>query len=50
MEEAIFISVKLVNKAYIYLLTASELTIKSAMEPYTETNPFAYNTATVTAS
>ena len=29
---------------------ASELTIKSTMEPYIETDPFAYNTATTTAS
>ena len=49
MEEATSISVKLVNKACIYLLTASELTIKSAMEPYIETDLFAYNMATATA-
>ena len=28
---------------------ASELTKNSTMEPYIETNPFAYNTATATA-
>ena len=46
IEEATFISVKLANKAYIYLLTASELTIESTTEPYIKTDPFAYNTAT----
>ena len=46
MEEVISISIKLVNKAYIYLLTALELTIESAMKPYIKTNLFAYNTAT----
>ena len=46
----ILINIKLANKAYIHLLTASELTIKSAIEPYTKTNLFAYNTATATAS
>ena len=50
MEKATFISIELANKAYIHLLTASELTIKSAMEPYTKTDLFAYNTATATAS
>ena len=50
VEEATSISVKLANKAYIHLLTALELTIESAIEPYTETDPFAYNTATATAS
>ena len=50
MEEATSISVELANKAYIYLLMASELTIKSTTEPYIETNPFAYNMATTTAS
>ena len=49
MEKVIFISVELANKAYIYLLMALELTIKSAMEPYIETDLFAYNTATVIA-
>ena len=50
MEEATSISVELANKAYIHLFTASEFTIKSAMEPYIETDLFAYNTATATAS
>ena len=45
MEEATSISVELVNKAYIYLLMASELIIKSTIEPYIETNLFAYNMA-----
>ena len=46
MEKATSISIELANKAYIHLLMALELTIKSAIEPYTETNPFAYNIAT----
>ena len=46
MEEATSINIELANKAYIHLLTAIKLTIESAMEPYIETNPFAYNTAT----
>ena len=46
MEEATSISIKLANKAYIYLLMALKLTIKSIIKPYTETNPFTYNTAT----
>ena len=50
MEEATSISVELANKAYIHLLTASELTIESATEPYIKTDPFAYNTATAIAS
>ena len=50
MEKATSISVELANKAYIYLLTASELTIKSTTELYIETNPFTYNTATAIAS
>ena len=49
MEEATSISIELANKAYIYLLIASELTIKSATEPYTKTNLFAYNIATAIA-
>ena len=49
MEEATSISIELVNKAYIHLFTASELTIKSAIELYTETDLFAYNMATVIA-
>ena len=49
MEKATSISIKLANKAYIHLLTASELTIESAIEPYIETDPFAYNTAIATA-
>ena len=50
IEKATSISVELANKAYIYLLIASELTIESTTEPYTETDPFAYNMATATAS
>ena len=42
--------VKLANKACIYLLMALELTIKSTIEPYTETDLFAYNTAIAIAS
>ena len=49
MEEVTSISVELANKAYIYLLTASEFIIKSAMEPYTKTDLFAYNMAIVIA-
>jgi len=49
MEEATSISIELANKAYIYLLMALELTTESTMEPYTETNPFAYSMATTTA-
>ena len=45
MEKATFISIKLANKACIYLLTALELIIKSATEPYIKTNLFAYNIA-----
>ena len=45
MEKATSISVELANKAYIYLLIALELTTESTTEPYTETDPFAYNTA-----
>ena len=45
MEEVTSISIKLVNKAYIYLFTALELTIKSTIELYTETDPFTYNIA-----
>jgi hypothetical protein len=50
MEEATSINIELANKACIHLLIASELTIKSTIEPYTETNLFAYNTATAIAS
>ena len=50
MEEVTSISIELANKAYIHLLTALELTIKSTMEPYTETDPFTYNMATAIAS
>ena len=50
MEEATSISIELANKAYIYLFMALELTIKSAIEPYIETNPFAYNMAIAIAS
>ena len=50
MEEATSISIELANKAYIHLLTASELTIKSAIEPYIKTDPFAYNMATAITS
>ena len=49
MEEATFISIKLANKVYTHLLIASEFTIKSAIKPYTEINPFAYNIATIIA-
>ena len=49
MEEATSIGVELANKAYIDLLMASEFTIKFATEPYTETDLFAYNTATAIA-
>ena len=49
MEEVTSISVELANKAYIYLLTASELTIESTTESYTETDLFAYNMATAIA-
>ena len=45
MEEATSIGAELANKAYIYLLTALELTTESTIEPYTETDPFAYGTA-----
>ena len=45
MEEATSISIKLANKAYIYLLMALELTIKSIIKLYIETDPFAYNIA-----
>ena len=50
MEEATSINIELANKTYIYLLTASELTIKSTTEPYIETDPFAYNMATTIMS
>ena len=50
MEKTTSISIKLANKAYIHLLIALKLTIKSTMEPYIETNPFTYNTATAIAS
>ena len=50
MEEVTSISIKLANKAYIHLLTALELTIESATEPYIEANPFAYNMATAITS
>jgi hypothetical protein len=49
-EKATSISVELANKAYIYLLMALEFTIKSTIEPYTETDLFAYNIATAIAS
>ena len=49
MEEVAFISIELANKAYMHLLIASEFTIKSTMEPYTETKLFIYNTVTTTA-
>jgi len=45
IEEVTSISVELANKAYIYLLIALELTTESTIEPYIETNLFAYNTA-----
>ena len=50
MEKTTSISIKLANKAYIHLLIALKLTIKSTIKPYTETNPFAYNIATAIAS
>ena len=50
MEEATSIGVELANKAYIYLLTALELTTESTIEPYTETDPFTYGTAITIAS
>ena len=50
MEEATSISIELANKAYIHLFTALELTTESTTELYIETDPFAYNTATATAS
>ena len=46
MEKATSINIKLANKAYICLLIALELTIKSATEAYTDTNLFTYNIAT----
>ena len=49
MEEVTFISVKLVNKAYIYLLTALKLTIRFAIKPYIKTDLFTYNIATTIA-
>ena len=49
MEEVIFISVKLANKAYTHLLMALELTIKSTMGLYIETDLFTYNIATAIA-
>jgi hypothetical protein len=49
MEEAISTSVELANKACTYLLIALELTTESTIEPYIETNPFAYSTATAIA-
>ena len=45
MEEVISINIKLVNKAYIYLLIALKLTIESTIEPYIETDLFTYNMA-----
>ena len=49
MEEATLISVKLANKAYIYLLIALEFIMESAIKPYIETDLFIYNTATAIA-
>ena len=49
MVEATFINIKLANKAYIHLLTALKLTIKSAIKPYIKTDPFTYNIATTIA-
>ena len=49
MEEATFISIKLANKVYIYLLTALELIIKSAIELYIKINLFTYNIVTTIA-
>ena len=50
MEEATSINIELANKAYIYLLIALEFTIKSTIEPYIETDLFAYNMAIAIAS
>ena len=50
MEKATFISIELANKAYTHLLIALELIIKSAIEPYIETNLFTYNMATTIVS
>ena len=50
MEKVTSINIELANKAYIHLLIALEFTIKSIIEPYTETNLFAYNIAIATAS
>ena len=44
--ETTFISVELANKACTHLFMALELTTESTTEPYTETDPFAYSTAT----
>ena len=50
MEEITSINIELANKAYIHLLTALKLTTEFAIEPYIKTDPFAYNTATATAT
>ena len=49
MEEVTSISVKLANKAYIYLLMVLELTTKSAIKLYIKTDLFTYNTAITAA-
>ena len=49
MEKVTSINIKLANKAYIHLLIALKLIIKSAMEFYIKTDPFTYNMATTIA-
>jgi len=49
MEEVTSISIELANKACIYLLTALELTMEFTIEPYIETDLFAYSMATTIA-
>ena len=48
IKEVTFTSVKLANKACIYLFTALEFITESATEPYIETDLFAYNIAITT--
>ena len=48
MEKAIFINIKLVNKAYTHLLIALKIIIKSTIKPYIEASLFIYNIATTT--
>jgi len=49
IKEVTFTSIELANKAYIHLLTASELTMEPTIEPYIKTDPFTYSTATTAA-